>query len=169
MPRQVEIDIKITEDISAEEAIERRWEDLRHRHRRHKHSTPWDCHTSSGEGAQFRFITCDAARNAVNLPLKFDRRALRPDPLGDLGGQNRPFGSGIQDYRNGISVRGQSYDRSAVQGSDDNLSDRFCAAAGFLRYFNQVSSIRCPEFKARWRIIGAAGDRRKSGEDRPCD
>jgi hypothetical protein len=97
VPRQVEIDVKVTKGLRAEQTVEGCREDLRHLHWRHKDATPWYRNPSGSKAAQFDFKARQIAGNPPKVPLKFDGWSLRPDPLGDLGGQDRSFGPGIQD------------------------------------------------------------------------
>jgi hypothetical protein len=97
MSPKIEIDIKVTKRVRTEQTVERRREDIRHPHWRHKDATPWYRNLSGCKAAQFDLMTCQIAGNPAKVPLKFDGWPLRPDPLGDIGGQNRSFGPGIQD------------------------------------------------------------------------
>jgi hypothetical protein len=97
VPRQVKIDIKVTEGIRAEQTVEWCREHPRHFYWRHKDTTPRYCDLSGSKAPQFDFMSWKIARNPAKVPLKFDGWSLRTDPLGDIGSQDRSFGPGIQN------------------------------------------------------------------------
>ena len=167
VPRQIEIDVKVTEDIRAEQTIERCREDSCQRDRSHQNATPWDRNPSGSEAAQLDLMSCEVAGNPMHPPLKFDRWPLRPNPLGDSRGQDRPLRAGIQNQRYRVSIGGEGHNRHAVQCCDDDLSDPLCATTGCTRNGKCVRGARCCESKGRRRSIGVTGGCRESGQNRP--
>jgi len=88
MTRQVEVDVKAAQRIGTQHSVKWPREHARHIDRSNAHPAPRYRHSADGKAAQLHLAGLQGAANPSYLPLEFDTRALRADPLG-YGGASR--------------------------------------------------------------------------------